>query len=110
MTQPLQNYVPNMVHEFYANYTTILNNITPSGKEKDIKMQPGLDTIWVWNIEVDISVRAILRALFVEVFIPPEDTSEYYFQMNDLKRVKMLSVGDKIMHYRWIMGHNAKAV
>lgn len=45
MTRALQNYSLEMETEFYANYAVMLKNITPSGKDKDIRNQPRLDIV-----------------------------------------------------------------
>lgn len=62
-------------------------------------------TIGAWDSKVDISVRDISRSLYVEEFMPIEETPEYNYQMTNLKRVKMLSMDGKLIHHRWLEGH-----
>lgn len=61
MTRPLWIYVPGLFWKFYANYPTMVKNMTLSRKDKDMKKQPCLDTIRVGDVYIDISVQAILR-------------------------------------------------
>lgn len=79
-----------LVYKFYANYVDMLNNLKPSRKDKDMKKQPRLNTIRVWDTDVNISIRVIYRAFFRDKFESTEKTLEYDFQMNNLNRVKML--------------------
>lgn len=48
-------------------------------KEKDIKIQSKHDTIQVWDTEVNILIKAILKALLREAFEPTKETLEYEF-------------------------------
>lgn len=88
------------VGKFYSNNASMLKNMNPSGKDKDMKKQSILNTIWVQDTKVDISIRGISSSLFGVAFEMTEESVEYNFLMNDLKRVRRLSVGDKMMHYR----------
>lgn len=74
-----------------------------------MEKHPILDTIRVQDSEVEISLSVILWALFGEAFEPTKETLKYDFLMNDLKRVTMLSVDDKMMHYRWVASHITEA-
>lgn len=40
--------------------------------------------------------------------MPIKENLEHELQINDLKRVKMFRVDDKVMHYKWLAGHIAE--
>lgn len=63
MAKPFDLYSVEMVHEFYANYATILENMTHLKKDKDMRMQPLLDSMIVRGVKVDISEKMIFRIL-----------------------------------------------
>lgn len=57
---------------------------------------------------MDISVRAIFTDLFRKAFKLTDCTTKYDFWMNYLKKVKMLNMDYKMMHYMWMAGHIAE--
>lgn len=79
MTKTLKNYEIEFGREFYTNYVVTIKNLTPSGKDKNMKRQPQLDMIRVQNHKVDISIKAIFNALFRKIFEPVGETLKYDF-------------------------------
>lgn len=57
---------------------------------------------------MDISSRATSRAFFTNVFEMIEETPKFDFWMNVLKRVKIICMDDKVMHYSWLVGNISK--
>lgn len=85
MTRTIRNYEPKFMREFYSNYTEIIKIITSLGKDNDTKKQTQLNMIWVWEHEIDISIKLIFNALFRNIFKPIAETLKYNFWMNNLK-------------------------
>lgn len=106
--QTPRTYETELVREFYYNNANTLKNIAHSGKEKDMKKQPQLDTIRVRDTIVDVSIKEISRALFEETFDLVEELPKYDFKINSLKGVKKLNMDDKLMNYRWLAGYIAE--
>lgn len=50
----------------------------------------------------------MLRSLFKEVFVLVKESSKYYFQINNLRRVKKLTTDDMGTQYRWLVSDIAK--
>lgn len=55
-------------------------NMTPSRKDKDMRKQPRLDMVLVWDHEVDISIKEIYNALFGNTLESIEDTQTMIFE------------------------------
>lgn len=106
--KPLKSHGPKLVRESYANYAEIIKNINPLGKDKEIKNQPLLDMVQVWDREEDISIKAISNALFGETFELVDETPEYEYLIKDFKRVNKLPIYDKVLHYTWLADHIAE--
>lgn len=66
--------MPELVWEFYTNYMGRLKNMNFSRKKKYMKKELHMNTIYVRDVEVDISIWAISRDLFREEFISIEET------------------------------------
>lgn len=59
-----------------------------------MKNQPRLDKVILRGAIIDISEKAISKALFGDNFELTSKTPEYDYQMNELKKVKQLSTED----------------
>lgn len=70
-----------IMREFYANYTTSLENICKKGK-RSIDM-PNMDRIPVRGIMVDVPDSTINRFLHRADFIPPTTNLDFYSRIND---------------------------
>lgn len=55
----LKSYELDSVGEFYPNYVATNKNMTPSGKDNNIRKQSQLDMVRVRDHEVDIPVKSI---------------------------------------------------
>lgn len=52
--------------------------------------------------------KPISNALFGNTFKLVDETQEYDFWINDLKRVKKLSMENRLLHYRWLVDQIVK--
>lgn len=59
----------------------------------------------VWGTPIDILKKAIFKSLFRDDFEPPIKTLEFDHSMLELRKVKMLSMEVKLMHYKWLADH-----
>ncbi|MCD7468507.1 hypothetical protein HAX54_006785 [Datura stramonium] len=107
MAETPRKYSGEMVHEFYTNYYSTLENNALT--RKVVKKEQVLDMVWVRACLVDISERTISRFLFGNGYEALVLILEYDYRMEALKKVKQLSTKDKLMHFWWMANIITKA-